>query len=100
MAQQQWRKIYVRNIFSNFIKLLFQLSLVFTLFMVLGIIASVTIILWYGNSDAYCRDCDTGLGLCGIGFGIGGVVTPLLIYFVRRFIMRLSIANGEEAPSE
>lgn len=90
----------MRRIFSNFIKLLFQLSLVFTLFMVLGIIASVVIALWYVNSPAYCRDCDTGLGLCGIGFAVAAVATPILISLFRVFIMTAIPTEKEKSPDK
>ncbi len=55
----------------------------FAAYVVLGIVFSVLIALWYVNSPAYCHDCDTGLGLCMCGFVLSAPITLLAIYFVR-----------------
>jgi hypothetical protein len=89
----------VHNIFSNFIRLLFRLTLIVIVFMGTGIFATILISLWYVNSPGYCRDCDTGLGLCCIGFVIGPAATLILIYLMRHFII-LPIPSEKDEPSD
>ena len=60
----------------------------FVWFIVIGIVLSIVIGMWYGNSPEYCRDCNTGLGLCMFGFILSVPVTIWVIYVFRRVFIR------------
>lgn len=74
--------------FSNLIFLILKLFLYMTIFVVIGTIFTVIISLLYVNSAGYCRDCDTGIGLVGIGFILSLIATPLIIILGDRFLSR------------
>ena len=78
----------------NFFGLLLTLFLIGVIFVGLGTLISVAITLLYVNSSLFCRDCDTGLGLCCIGFCFSGVLTPLIWFYGRKLIIR-STEKGE-----
>ncbi|MCA9904003.1 MAG: hypothetical protein KC547_09110 [Anaerolineae bacterium] len=71
-------------------------ALHFAAYVVLGVVFSGLIALWYVNSPAYCRDCDTGLGLCMCGFVLSVPITLLAIYFTHRHPKDDPIADPEE----
>lgn len=75
-------------LFGRMVRNLAIFSAVSLLWLVLGAIVSLIIILLYVNSSAYCRDCDTGLGLCGIGYCLG---TIIMVVLLMRFPAQISI---------
>jgi hypothetical protein len=50
------------------------------LFFVLGLFFSLLIAFGYANSANYCRDCNTGLGLCMIGYFLSIPATFAIAY--------------------
>lgn len=70
----------VRKMYGELIYALAMISIYVMLWGILWAIITLGISFLYVNSSAYCRDCDTGLGLCGIAFIISGVVTPIIGY--------------------
>lgn len=65
----------------------------FVVFIILGAIMTFAAAVVLGADQ--CRDCDTGLGLCGIGYAISFVATPLLVELGYRFLL-----TGDEDASD
>lgn len=70
---------------DGFLKAGINIGGCFLTFVVIGIILSVVIAVWYRNSPNYCRDCNTGLGICMIGFVLSIPLTLVTIYLSQRF---------------
>lgn len=72
----------VLKLFSNLVRALLILG-GFALLICIGYFVTIVISVLYVNSANYCRDCDTGLGLLGIGYGLDLVVTPFAFFLLR-----------------
>jgi hypothetical protein len=67
----------------------------FATFILIGVILSVLIGLWYTHSPNYCRDCNTGIGICMFGFFLSVPITLVVIYFDRRGSRKNVSANHD-----
>lgn len=72
----------MKQTFSDVISLIARLSIYGLTYAIVGAIVSAVISLVYVNGSAYCRDCNTGLGLCMAGYCAALFITPALIYGV------------------
>jgi len=74
----------VKELYSSTIHGLAAISVWILVYMVVGVVCTAGVSFLYVNSPNYCRDCNTGIGLCGIGFILSLGVTPAVIYFACR----------------
>ena len=81
------------RILVNTGRLLAALVIYVAVYLCVGAAISIVVILIYVNSADYCRDCDTGLGLCCIGFFLALPVSGAIIYFINPFINRILRLN-------
>ncbi len=66
----------MKDIYSNFVRLVARLLV----FIITGCGFTTMISVLFVHSENYCRDCNTGLGLVTIGFGISLFATPILLW--------------------
>ena len=65
---------------------------------VLSPFVSVAIIWIYGNSPNYCRDCNTGLGLCFFGY-IFSIPIAMIIMLISKLFSRQSSKRKNEVST-
>ncbi len=75
---------------SNLARAFVIVSAILVVFLGVGACATALISLWYVDSPNYCRDCDTGIGICGIAYGFSLLATPFIVFAFYRFIRRKS----------
>jgi hypothetical protein len=76
----------LKETYRSIVAILATLSIFVIVFIVLGVVFSLLMAFLYVNNPAYCRDCNTGLGLLGIGFCASGLFSPLILWGIDRIL--------------
>ena len=79
--------MYVDVVMTHLIefgRLFVRLAIWLFAYVMVGAAVTVLISVIYVNSSNYCKDCDTGLGLCAISYCLALFITPMILIGLSR----------------